>query len=241
MKLENAAQTDARLILSRNRILNQTFFLIWRLFMIERIEVSDVFAENTYFYIDPESRQGFLIDPGAEPQKLYDIIERNNLDIQAILLTHGHFDHTGAIAWLHENLNLPYLISPPGREYLLNPQLNLSEQCGRYSVLPNAQFFHAGDFISIPANRNFGLKVIATPGHTPDSVTFYSERENAAFVGDTIFRGSAGLTQFPGGDTRALYNSILNDILVLPENTTLYSGHTPPTTVGEEKPHYINS
>lgn len=206
--------------------------------MIERVEVSDVFAENAYFYIDPQTRQGFLIDPGAEPERLYDVIQSKNLDIQAILLTHGHFDHTGAIPWLHERLGLPYYISPQGQEYLMNPQLNLSEECGRYSVLPDAKFFHPGDFIYVPGNPQFGLSVIATPGHTPDSVTFYSEKEGAAFVGDTIFLGSPGLTRFPGGNQRDLYNSILNKILVLPDDTILYSGHTPPTTVGREKPNY---
>lgn len=207
--------------------------------MIERIEVADVFSENAYFFIDPKTRQGFLIDPGAEPERLKDIIIRNNLDIQAILLTHGHFDHTGAIAGLHASLGIPYYISPPGQQYLTNPRLNLSEQCGRHSILTEAGFFQPGDFISIPANPSFGLQVIATPGHTPDSVTFYSKNEKAAFVGDTIFRGSSGTTQFPGGNQRELMNSILNEILTLPDETVLYSGHTPPTTVGWEKPGYL--
>lgn len=207
--------------------------------MIERVEVSDVFAENAYFYIDSQSRQGFLIDPGAEANRLYRMIIQNSLDIQAILLTHGHFDHTGAIAELHRRLGVPYYILPEGEAYLTNPQLNLSEPCGRYSVLPDAKFFHPGDFLSVPANPEFGLKVLHTPGHTPDSATLYSEAEGAAFVGDTIFRGSAGTTQFPGGNQRDLTRSILDVILKLPDDTTLYSGHTPPTTVGWEKPNYI--
>lgn len=207
--------------------------------MIERVEVADVFSENSYFFIEPGSRQGFLIDPGAEPRRLYDIIRRHNLDIQAILLTHGHFDHTGAIAMLHERLGLPYYISPPGEAYLLDPALNLSAECGRHSVLTEARFFQPGDFISVPANPQFGLTVLATPGHTPDSVTFYSQKEKAAFVGDTIFRGSPGTSQFPGGDQKKLYQSIMRTILELPEETALYSGHTPPTTVGREKPAYM--
>lgn len=207
--------------------------------MIERVQVADVFGENAYFYIDPQTRQGFLIDPGAEAEKLYTMILRNNLDIQAILLTHGHFDHTGAVQELRDRLNIPYYISPPGQQYLIDPQLNLSAECGRYIVLPDAQFFNDGDFISVPKNPQFGLKVISTPGHTPDSVTFYSPNESAAFVGDAIFRGSAGTAQFPGGNQQQLYNSILNKILKLPDDTKLYSGHTPPTTVGWEKPNYL--
>lgn len=207
--------------------------------MIERVQVADVFGENAYFYIDPKTRQGFLIDPGAEAEKLYTMIIRNNLDIQAILLTHGHFDHTGAVQELKDRLDIPYYISPPGQQYLVDPQLNLSAECGRYIVLPDARFFNDGDFLSVPKNPAFGLKVIATPGHTPDSVTFYSAADKAAFVGDAIFRGSAGTAQFPGGNQQELYSSILNKILKLPDDTTLYSGHTPPTTVGWEKPNYL--
>ena len=207
--------------------------------MIQRVEVSDVFSENTYFFIDPSTRQGFLIDPGAEPERLFQIIQENGLDIQAILLTHGHFDHTGAVAFLHERLGLPYYISPQGEAYLTNPSLNLSAECGRHSVLTEAQFFRPGDVISLPANPAFGVEVIATPGHTPDSVTLYSAAEKAAFVGDTIFRGGPGLTRFPGGDPRALYASIMDRILTLPDDTALYSGHTPPTSVGAEKPAYM--
>lgn len=206
--------------------------------MIIPVEVADVFTENAYFYVENKTRKGFLIDPGANPERLYQIMADNNLDIQAIILTHGHFDHTGAIPWLHEKLNLPYYISRPGQAYLTNPNLNLSAQNGRYSVLNDAQFFNDGDVLTIPDAPDFGLKVIATPGHTPDSVTFYSEKDGAAFVGDTIFRGQPGLTVFPGGDQAVLADSIFNKILTLPDNTLLYSGHTGPTTVGAEKPNY---
>lgn len=202
------------------------------------LTVADVFAENAYFFLDPASRSAFLIDPGAEPQRLVDHISANNLDVKAILLTHGHFDHTGAIAALYDNFALPYYISPPGEQYLLNPQLNLSANFGRDSVLPNAKFFQDGDVIRLP-DSNLSLQVIATPGHTPDSVTFYSEQDNAAFVGDAIFRGQPGTSQFPGGSQRLLMESITEKILKLPDDVTLYSGHTPPTSVGREKPSYL--
>lgn len=207
--------------------------------MIKRVEVADVFAENAYFYIDETTGQGFLIDPGANARELLEIIRRNNWEIKAILLTHGHFDHTGAVEEISRALGIPYYISPPGQAYLTNPALNLSSQNGRYIVLNDAQFFNDGDLISLPDNPDFKLQVIATPGHTPDSVTFYSPSENAAFVGDTIFRGSPGLTVFPGGNQPELLESIGRKILTMPDDTVLYSGHTPPTTVGEEKPLYV--
>lgn len=207
--------------------------------MIERMQVADVFAENAYFYIDPSTRKAFLIDPGAEPARIYDFIRANQLDVEAILLTHGHFDHTGAIAALHEQLNIPYFISPPGQQYLLDPRLNLSAGFGRDSILPDAGFFQDGDILPLGGNEKMALKVIATPGHTPDSVTFYSPAENSAFVGDAIFLGSPGTSEFPGGNQRELMASIKNKILQLPENTILYSGHTPPTSVGREIPNYF--
>ena len=206
--------------------------------MIERVPVADVFEENCYFYVDPATRQGFVIDPGAEAEKIYGLIRRNNLDIQAILLTHGHFDHTGAVRELHERLGIPYYISAPGQQYLLDPALNLSAECGRHVVLTEAGFFNDGDFINVPGNPEFGLQVIATPGHTPDSVTFYSAADSIAFVGDAIFLGSPGTAQFPGGDEPLLMSSIINKILRLPDDTALYSGHTLPTSVEREKPHY---
>lgn len=207
--------------------------------MIERMEVADVFAENAYFYIDPQTRKTFLIDPGAEAGRIYEYIRANQLDVQAILLTHGHFDHTGAIAALHEQLNIPYYISPQGQQYLLNPQLNLSAGFGRDSILTDAQFFQAGDVLMLGDNKEMGLQVIATPGHTPDSVTFYSPFETAAFVGDAIFLGQPGTSQFPGGNQSELMASITSKILQLPENTVLLSGHTPPTSVGREIPNYF--
>lgn len=206
--------------------------------MIERIPVTDVFEENCYFFIDDVTRQGFLIDPGAEAGKLLDFIRRNNLDIRAILLTHGHFDHTGAVQEISDALDIPYYISRPGKQYLLNPNLNLSAECGRHVVLPDAKFFNDGEIISLPENPDFSLQVIATPGHTPDSVTLYSPSEKAAFVGDAIFLGSPGTARFPGGNEQQLYASIVNKILQLPDDTVLLSGHTPPTSVGRERPAY---
>ncbi len=208
--------------------------------MIQRVQVQDVFAENAYFYIDHATRQAFLIDPGAEAERLLQMIQRSGLDLQAILLTHGHFDHTGAVAELHERLHVPYyILAVYGREFLTNPQLNLSQECGRYVVLPDARYFKDGDFISASGNPRFGLQVIATPGHTPDSVTFYSAADRAAFVGDTIFDGSPGTARFPGGDARELADSIRARVLRLPPDTVLYSGHTGPTTVARERPHYL--
>lgn len=207
--------------------------------MIKGLTVGDVIPENTYLYIDDKTKQGFIIDPGAQAEQLAEYIQQNGFGIQAILLTHGHVDHIGAVDCLHKTLNVPYYISEPGEAYLADPNLNLSAQFGQPVSLKDAVYYKDGDFISVPDNPEFGLKVIATPGHTPDSVILYSEADKAAFVGDTIFQGTWGATHFPGGNAKTIYESIVNKVLSLPDDTALYSGHTPPTTVGIEKPNYV--
>ena len=95
------------------------------------------------------------------------------------------------------------------------------------------------ELISLTSDSAFCLKVLHTPGHTPDSVTFYSGRDHIAFVGDTIFRGSIGNYQYPGGDRVEIIRSIREKILTLPEETVLYAGHTEETTVGTERKRYL--
>ncbi|MBR1889444.1 MAG: MBL fold metallo-hydrolase [Alloprevotella sp.] len=206
--------------------------------MIRRIVVKDVFAVNCYFYVDDETQHGFLIDPGAQADRILQLIAENDWTIERILLTHGHFDHTGAVEKISNTLDIPYCIHRAGERYMTDTRWNLSAYCGRSVVLNEAHYFDDGDVVRLEANHTHTLKVIHTPGHTPDSVTFYSQKDKVAFVGDTIFRNSPGSTQYIGGNEVLLYNSIIGRILTLPEETILYSGHTEPTTVGQERPMY---
>ena len=205
---------------------------------VQKVNVHDVFDTNSYFYIDKTTNCGFLIDPGAETFKIKSIIDENNWTIQAILLTHGHFDHTGAVEELYQLLNVPYYIHQNGEPFLKSTHFNLSQYCNRNVVLNNARYFNDGDFISLKSNLDIKLQVIHTPGHTPDSVVFYDKKENIAFVGDTIFKGSIGNSEYPGGNGQELSASIINKIFTLPPETVLYSGHSDKTTVGTEKARY---
>ena len=206
--------------------------------LVQKVNVHDVFDTNSYFYIDEKTNSGFLIDPGAQAIKLYSIIKENNWNIESILLTHGHFDHTGAVEQLCEMLNVPYFIHKNGEQFLKSTHFNLSQYCHRNIVLNNARYFNDGDFISLKSNLDVKLQVIHTPGHTPDSVVFYDKKENIAFVGDTIFKGTIGNSEYPGGNGQELGASIINKIFTLPEETVLYSGHSDKTTVGREKARY---
>lgn len=203
--------------------------------MIKELTVQGVYAENCYFYIDKVSNAGFIIDPGAQAGVILDVVRRNRWKIEKILLTHGHFDHTGAAELLREKLTAPIYIYPDDARYLTDPYLNLSAGSGHPFTVPHYEELYNGELIRLKENSGFYLKVIHTPGHTPGSVTYYSEAENAAFVGDTLYDHGPGLTQFPGGDQRKLEDSIVNKILALPDDTLLLSGHSSPITVGQEK------
>ena len=206
--------------------------------MVTEVPVEGYFSENSFFYIDDVTKHGFLIDPGAEADRLLSVIKDNGWEIEKILLTHGHFDHMGAVDEIRNALAVPVYAFATADAYLLDPFKNLSALCGPPIVVRNAMHFSDGETISLHANPAFALQVIYTPGHTPDSVVFYAESSQAAFVGDTIFKGSIGNYQFPGGNLRDLQQSILEKIFALPDSTTLYSGHSEPTAVGTEKRRY---
>lgn len=203
--------------------------------MIKELTVQGVYSENCYFYIDEVSKAGFIIDPGAQAGVIYDVVRRNGWKIEKILLTHGHFDHTGAAELLREKLVAPIYIYPSDARYLTDPYLNLSAGTGEPITVAHYEELYDGEVIRLKENSGFYLKVIHTPGHTPGSVTYYSPAEEAAFVGDTLYNHGPGLTQFPGGNPRELEESIGNRILTLPDNTILLSGHSSPITVREEK------
>ena len=206
---------------------------------VHKETVNDVIETNTYFYIDEVSKHGWLIDAGAQPEKLLELIKQHDWQIEAILLTHGHFDHIGAVEKISKTLNIPYKIHKAGKLLLEDAGFNLSQYCGRNIILKKAEYFADGEEICLSENPQAKLRVIHTPGHTPDSVVFYDAVNNVAFVGDTIFKNSVGNTAFPGGNENILWQSIKNKIFTLPDKTLLYSGHSEETTVAEEKQRYM--
>ena len=206
--------------------------------MIVEVPVRGYFDENCYFYIDDETKHGFLIDPGAEPKKLLKLISDKGWNIEKILLTHGHFDHTGAVNEIRGVLGIPVIAHINSDQYLLDDYMNLSAQCGSSITIEGVQYASDGDILALEANPDFKLKVIYTPGHTTDSITLYSETDHVAFVGDTIFKGCIGNYKYPGGNLRDLQDSIIDKIFTLPDETMLLSGHSDKTTVGIEKQRY---
>ena len=208
--------------------------------MFYKVPVKGYFEVNSYFFVDEKASRCFLIDPGAEGRRLLKVARENYWVIEKILLTHGHFDHMGGIAEIRMTNDIPVYAYENADLYLLDPMKNLSRFCGRDIYVRDVHYLHDGDVISLNNQRDpeFSLKVIHTPGHTEDSVVFFSENEKTAFVGDTIFKGSIGSTMYPGGNGNDLRASITDKIFNLPDDTLLLSGHSEPTTVKAERTRY---
>lgn len=202
--------------------------------MVHNLTVG-MLQEHTYFYIDEQTKHGFVIDPGAEANKLLTFIKEQGYIIEKILLTHGHMDHIGGAAALREVLGCPIVIHQEGKNYLEDANWNMSSQFGRPFTLVADEFVEHGDEIVLEANKDFKVRVIYAPGHTADGVAYYAEKEGLAFVGDIIFEGSIGRSDLPGGNSNRLLSSIREQIFTLPNDTILYPGHGNATTVKKEK------
>ena len=206
--------------------------------MILPLEVSGVIEENAYFFIDDETRHGFLIDPGAQADRLLKFINEHDWTIEKILLTHGHFDHIGAVNEIQRVLKIPVCMSKGGNYYAKDPAINCSAFVGEPIVLDDVTCLDVDAEIVLSVNPNFKVKLIPAPGHTSDGAIYYSKKNSVAFVGDTVFRGSYGRTDLPGGSYQDLMRTIRDKVLTLPDETILYTGHGLPTTVAEEKVLY---
>jgi len=130
--------------------------------MIYTLNVRGVFPVNCYALINEQSQHGFLVDPGAQGEDILAVIHEKHWQIEKILLTHGHFDHTGAVNFLRQNLDIPILIHENGKDYLQNTTLNLSACCGEHILVDDACFVHDGDYIQL-ADGSLALKVLLPP------------------------------------------------------------------------------
>lgn len=188
--------------------------------------------QNCYFVIEDNTNNSIIIDPGAEANRLIQIIEKENIKPKYICLTHGHFDHIGACKELKEKYNIPIVICE-GEEVLIeNPQNNLSNMINQNIQFKADVVLKDNDILKFGEDLSF--KVIKTPGHTPGGMCLYFENENVLFSGDTLFYGSIGRTDFPYGNSSDLIKSI-NKLKNLPDDTVVYCGHGDKTTIGTEK------
>jgi hydroxyacylglutathione hydrolase len=177
-----------------------------------------------------------VIDPGLEPERLIDFLEEYHLNPVAVLLTHGHIDHIAGIPVLREQFGgTKVLIHELDAEMLTEPQTNLSVMAGMtFRTEPQDVALGEGDVIE---QAGVKLAVIHTPGHTPGGICLYSQDAGVAFVGDTLFASSIGRTDFPGGSMSQLLDSVKKKLFTLPDETKVYPGHGPATTIAHEKAH----
>lgn len=191
-------------------------------------------VQNCTILWDPATRQAAVVDPGGDVDAILDAIKANNLKVEKLLLTHGHIDHVGGTADLAARLKVP--VEGPQRADAFWLE-QLSEQCGMFGFPPTPAFtpdrwLEDGDTVSV---GGLTLDVLHTPGHTPGHVCFIDKPAQLAIVGDVLFAGSVGRTDFPMGNATALIRSIREKLFPLGDDYTFLPGHGPTSTFGEER------
>ncbi|AMQ57702.1 MBL fold metallo-hydrolase [Algoriphagus sanaruensis] len=194
------------------------------------------FQENTYL-VYTDSGETAIIDPGChtaqERSEVQEFITSNGLNPILLLNTHCHIDHVLGNAWVKKNYKLELSIHPEEVTVLKSVEV-YAPNYGFHGFEPTKadNYLHEGDLISLGKDQ---LKVLFVPGHAPGHVVFYHEGSKQAIVGDTLFRGSIGRTDLPGGNHQLLLQKIKSELFTLPEEVVLFPGHGPETTVGYEK------
>lgn len=191
------------------------------------------YQQNCSLLICEQTGKAALVDPGGDLDLLLAEVKRQNVELESILVTHGHLDHVGGVAELAKKLALP----------IIGPQIEddfwiraLPEQCRMFGFPPTESFtpnrwLNDGDSVQVGEQV---LQVIHCPGHTPGHLVFFSHEARLAIVGDVLFRGSIGRTDFPKGDYQTLIDSIRLKLWPLGKDVAFIPGHGPMSTFGEE-------
>jgi glyoxylase-like metal-dependent hydrolase (beta-lactamase superfamily II) len=191
------------------------------------------FQVNCYLVSDEASGRAVLIDPGDDAERLVEAVRQAGVTLTALLATHGHVDHIGAVADLQKAFAVPFRIHRAEQFWIDR----LAAQAVAFGLpapsrpVPDG-FLEDGERVDV---GGIALDVLHVPGHAPGHVAFVARAEKAAFVGDVLFAGSIGRTDFPGGSHAQLIASIRERLFPLGDDVTCYCGHGPATTIGEER------
>lgn len=200
-----------------------------------KIEILSLGPLGTNSYIISKNNACLIIDPGGDAHIIKEFLSKHQLEPSAILLTHAHFDHIGAVQEIRTTYNIDVYLHEEEKTWLEDPELNrsilfLGEQ--------NAYEIDAPDHLIEPGKLvigDFNIDVIHTPGHSPGSVTFIFSESNFIVSGDVLFQRGIGRTDLPGGDMKLLAQSIVTKLYELNDDYTVYPGHGPETSIRDEK------
>jgi glyoxylase-like metal-dependent hydrolase (beta-lactamase superfamily II) len=187
------------------------------------------YASNCYLVGDDKTKEGMIIDPGAEPERIMDAVRELELDIKLILLTHRHPDHVGAAAAVKKATGAPVAAHAEAARYLPQSPSYLFESAFEASPYPD-RLLNEGDSIDI---GGLHFSVLSTPGHTPCGISLAGE--GAVFTGDTLFNYGIGRYDLADGDYHQLMDGIKNKLMVLPDDTRVFPGHGPDSRIATER------
>jgi hydroxyacylglutathione hydrolase len=191
------------------------------------------FQENCYVIGDEETGAGAVVDPGDEAARIALAVEQTGLEIGYIFITHAHIDHVGAVAALVDEYACPVLMHAEAEPMLKQLPTQAMMMGLRFGKVPTVdRHIEDEDILEVGALE---LKSLYTPGHAPGHLAFYIESEGLVLSGDALFAGSVGRTDLFGGSMEVLMRSINERLLILPDETRVYPGHGPETTIGNER------
>lgn len=203
--------------------------------MLQRLTLPvTAFDQNCSLVWCSDTHEAALIDPGGDMPKLLAAIESRGLTLKAIWLTHAHIDHAGATGTIARTLSVPIIGPHPGDQFWIDALPQQSQMFGfpQAEAFTPTQWLKDGDTVTLGQHT---LQVLHCPGHTPGHVVFYTPELQHAFVGDVLFAGSIGRTDFPQGNHADLINAIKGKLLPLGDDITFTPGHGPESTLGEER------
>lgn len=190
-------------------------------------------AVNCWFLTNEDTKETLVFDPGGESERIDAYAKKHGWTIRAILLTHGHSDHIGGVGRLRELTGAKIYALDKEEPMLLDAKTNLSVFIDRRVITLEAdEFLKDGQELTL---AGITLRVLHTPGHTPGGCSYYCAEAGCVFAGDTLFCGSVGRSDFPGGSMSELVRSVREKLFSLPDGTKVYPGHGEETSIGYEK------
>lgn len=188
-------------------------------------------ATNTYYVYDDETKRGLIVDPADSPDTIIAKADSLPMIPEAILITHGHFDHVLAMNKVREHYGIKVYAGLTEKQVLHDMAMNLTSSFGM------GQIFDADIYLKDSEEfetAGYHIKAIEVPGHTIGGMCYYFDKQGVLFSGDTLFCESVGRSDFPGGSASALCRGIKDKLFILPEHTKVYPGHMDETTIGNE-------